>query len=98
MKFIWIFCNQSIAPEILDLLDSLGVDGYTVWRHVLGHHRGCRTHWGDAVWPGENWAILVVDNADKAWYVVEELKKMKQRRAIHNAGLRAFVQDGELMV
>ncbi|AFM22297.1 hypothetical protein Anamo_1705 [Acetomicrobium mobile DSM 13181] len=27
MKFIWIFCNQSIAPEVLELLDSLEVDG-----------------------------------------------------------------------
>ena len=45
MKFVWIFCNQSIAPEVIELLDSLEVDGYTVWRHVLGHHRGCRKHW-----------------------------------------------------
>ena len=37
MKFVWIFCNQSIAPEVIELLDSLEVDGYTVWRHVLGH-------------------------------------------------------------
>jgi len=52
----------------------------------------------DAVWPGENWAILVVEEAGKAWYVTEELRKMKRRREIHRAGLRAFVQDGELMV
>ena len=52
----------------------------------------------NAVWPGENWAILVVEEAGKAWYVTEELKKMKRRREIHRAGLRAFVQDGEIMV
>ena len=38
------------------------------------------------------------EEAGKAWYVTEELKKMKRRREIHRAGLRAFVQDGEIMV
>ena len=61
MKFIWIFCNQSIAPEVLELLDSLEVDGYTVWRHVLGHHRGCRTHWEMRFGPGrigQYWSLI----------------------------------------
>ncbi len=52
MKFVWIFCNESISLEVMDLLETLDVEGYTVWRHVLGSHRGCRTHWGDEVWPG----------------------------------------------
>jgi hypothetical protein len=54
MKFIWIFCNESISPEVMELLERLDVEGYTVWKHVLGSHRGCRTHWGDEVWPGTN--------------------------------------------
>jgi hypothetical protein len=96
MKFIWIFCNESISPEVMELLERLDVEGYTVWKHVLGSHRGCRTHWGDEVWPGTNWAILVVEEVEgRAWHLLEEIRKMKQRPEIKHAGMRAFVQNAE---
>ncbi|HAK40918.1 MAG TPA: hypothetical protein PLS21_03605 [Synergistales bacterium] len=94
MKFLWIFCNESIAPEVIELLEEIEIDGYTVWQNVRGHHRGCKTHWGDEVWPGTNWAFLAIEEIEgKAWHLLEELKKLKKRPEVRRAGLRAYVQN-----
>ncbi len=48
MKMLWIICNESIGEELMErVLDSNGVEGYTVWRDVLGKDNvGNKTHWG----------------------------------------------------
>ena len=56
MKLLWVLCNESIAEEVKELLDALPASGYTVWQGILGTSLDGGTRWGDAVWPGKNWA------------------------------------------
>ncbi|NCC61667.1 MAG: hypothetical protein EOM12_12165 [Verrucomicrobiae bacterium] len=95
MKGLWIFCNESISEEVIALFEEGDVEGYTAWPAVLGCHRGCKTRWNDAVFPGRNWAFFVAGEEPLIAGLVERLKLFKGRDEIHRAGIRAFVQPLE---
>lgn len=95
MKAVWIFCNESLVEEVLDLLDRDGVEGYTAWPDVLGCHHGCKTHWNDAVFPGKNWAFFIVGDEETVAGLLEKLRVFKEREEVHRAGIKAFVQSVE---
>ena len=35
MKMFWIFCNESVAEDLMDVLNKNGITGYFVWKNVL---------------------------------------------------------------
>ncbi len=98
MKAIWILCNESIAGDVMELLEKDGVSGYTCWNDVLGCHHGCRTHWNNAVFPGRNKAFFVAAEDQVIQSLADRLCCLKARQEIHQAGLKAFIQplDSEI--
>ena len=61
MKAIFIAYNQAYNQEIVELLESLGQRGYTVWEEIGG--RGSldgEPHLGNHAWPTQNHALLTV--------------------------------------
>ncbi|MBL3593474.1 MAG: hypothetical protein JMJ93_08235 [Synergistaceae bacterium] len=95
LKALWIFCNESIVEEVIDLLEEGGAEGYTAWPDVLGCHRGCKTHWNDAVFPGKNWAFFVAGGGELIASLLGLLEAFKEREEIRHAGIKAFVQPLE---
>lgn len=95
MKAIWILCNESISDDVIGLLETDGVTGYTVWDNVLGCHHGCRTHWNNPVFPGRNRAFFVAGTDEVIAKLAERLRVLKERPEIHHAGIKAFVQPLE---
>ncbi|NLI95490.1 MAG: hypothetical protein GX436_02040 [Synergistaceae bacterium] len=92
MKLVWILCNESIAEEVRAVLDETPVNGYTVWQNVLGVSPR-EAHWGDAVWPGKNWAFMAVDEEERTGRLIGLLKELKGEDHVRRAGLKVFVQE-----
>ena len=90
MKAIFIAYNQAYNQEIVELLETCGQRGYTVWEEIGG--RGSvdgEPHLGSHAWPTQNHALLsVVDNGR----VAEIMDRLRKRdRDNPNLGLRAYV-------
>ncbi|MFU8803933.1 MAG: PG0541 family transporter-associated protein [Bradymonadaceae bacterium] len=88
MKSIMIVYNQILDEELLDLLDSLSIRGFTRWNDVQG--RGTRTgdpHMGTHTWPSLNGAMICVVEDDQVEGLLEAIKDMDA----DERGLRAFV-------
>lgn len=97
MRMLWIMCNESVGEDLMErVLDSDGVEGYTVWRDVLGKDNvGNKTHWGDAVFPGLNWVFMIFGSEAMIDGVIERYKAFKEEPYVRNAGIKAFIHDAE---
>lgn len=93
MKLILIAYNEAIDEEVMELLDTAEVAGYTKWIQVLGKGRASGPHLLSHVWPkGNNVLVTVVDDA----LAVELLDAVRNLRQTAGAeGLKAFQLDVE---
>ncbi len=92
MKAVFISYNQSITFEVKEILDELGIKGYTQWTDVQG--RGSvngELHEGTHTWPELNNAHLIMVEDEKVTPLLEQLKKLDKKS--EQQGLRAFVWD-----
>ena len=90
MKAIFVTYNQAYNQEIVQLLESLGQRGYTVWENVGG--RGSEDgepHLGSHAWPTQNHALLSVVDDALSVRVMEQLRRTDE--ANRKLGLRAYV-------
>lgn len=90
MKGIFISYNQAYNMEIVEILEDLGCQGYTMWQDIAG--RGSSTgepHLGSHAWPTMNNAILTFVPSDKVEQILCEIRlKDEETPAL---GIRAFV-------
>ena len=94
MKSIFISFDQAYYEQILHILNSNNVRGFTRWDNVQG--RGSKTgepHYGSHAWPSLNSAILTVVPDEKVKTLLEELKALDATSEL--MGLRAFVWSVE---
>ena len=90
MKAIFIVYNQAYNQEIVELLETFGQRGYTVWEQVGG--RGTvdgEPHLGNHAWPTQNHALLTVLEDALAPKVMAALRATDA--ANRDLGLRAYV-------
>lgn len=90
MKAVFIVYNQAYNKEIVELMESMGQRGYTVWENIGG--RGSvegEPHLGDHAWPTQNHAVLSVMEDSLAGKVMEALRKTDADNP--KLGLRAYV-------
>lgn len=90
MKAIFIAYNQAYNQDIMELLESFGQRGYTVWEEIGG--RGSSTgapHLGSHAWPTQNHALLSVLDDSLAAPVMDALRRTDA--ASPDLGLRAWV-------
>ncbi len=96
MKMFWIFCNESVAEDLMEILDANGLDGYFVWKDVLCKDRkNGKTHWGDAIFPEKEWAFMVFCEECDVALLHERLAQLAEEPYIHQAGIKAFVAEAE---
>ena len=90
MKAIFIAYNQAYNQEIVEMLESLGQRGYTVWTEVGG--RGTvdgEPHLGSHAWPTQNHAVLSAVEDSLAPKIMHALR---EKDAANKAlGLRAYL-------
>ena len=90
MKAIFIAYNQAYNQEIVELLETCGQRGYTVWEEIGG--RGGETgepHLGSHAWPTQNHALLSVVDDEKAGAIMDLLRR--KDADYPDLGLRAWV-------
>ena len=89
MKAVFMACNQSMYDEVIQIMDNMGVRGFTGWEELIG--RGTtdgEPHLGSHAWPTMNSALIsVMEDAQAAEYM-QRLKQLDVEN--DQQGLRAF--------
>lgn len=94
MKSIFIAFDQAYYDQIVTLLNSNHVRGFTRWEEVQG--RGSKTgepHYGSHAWPTLNSSILTVVDDDKVKQILDDLRTLNATS--DRMGIRAFVWNVE---
>jgi nitrogen regulatory protein PII len=94
MKAIFIIYAQSHTEPIEEVLDRLGIRGFTRWEetHGRGTQKG-EPHYGTHAWPTKNGTILTIVENQKAEALLKALKRINEEA--EQQGLRAFVWEAE---
>ena len=90
-------CNQSMYDAVLDLMNDMGLRGFTGWEELMGC--GSKTgepHLGDHAWPTMNSALISVMEDDKAAEFLSRLHKLDEENPLQ--GIRAFAWKVEDMI
>jgi nitrogen regulatory protein PII len=100
MKMVLAIFHEVYGDRVRDVLEGLGVPGYTQFRGLSG--RGATgLRYDTAVWPGRNAALLTVVDDAVATRVVKELRTFKEAlgtRTGRPGGIEAFVLPVEAAV
>ncbi len=94
MKAVLISHNQALTEEVLEILDTLAIKGYTQWTEVNGE--GSKTgepHMGTHTWPSLNNVMLTIIPDEKVETLLEKLSELDKK--VEDQGLRAFVWNIE---
>lgn len=89
MKSVMIFYAQSLTVEVLSVINSLSIRGYSKWEHVTG--RGTtdgEPHLGSHAWPSLNSSIMVVVEDEKVAPLFKKLRELDNKTSMQ--GLKAF--------
>ena len=89
MKAVFVVCNQSMFDAVQDIMNDMGLRGFTGWEELMGcGSRDGEPHLGSHAWPTMNSALISVMEDDKA---AEYMQRLKQLDADNDQqGLRAF--------
>ncbi len=90
MKSVLIIYNQVLEPEVMELLNTLELRGYTRWTAVQGRgsHSG-QPHMGTHTWPALNDALLCVVEEERVDELLEGVSDIDAQGT--DRGIRAFV-------
>ena len=94
MKSIFIAFDQAYYEQIISLLNSNHVRGFTEWESVKG--KGSKTgepHFGSHAWPGQNSALITIVEDEKVKPILKDLQALDATSKL--MGLRAFVWNIE---
>ncbi len=94
MKSIFIAFDQAYYDQIIALLSTNHVRGFTEWESVKG--RGSKTgepHFGSHAWPSQNSAIITIVDDVKIKPILADLRDLDATSK--QMGIRAFVWNIE---
>ncbi len=94
MKSIFISFDQAYHEQILDVLSSNNVRGFTGWQEVQG--RGTKTgepRLGTHAWPSLNAAMMTIVEDEKVKPILDNLRALDATSK--TMGIRAFVWNIE---
>lgn len=92
MKAVFMSCNQSMYDEVLNIMDEMGIRGFTGWEELIG--RGTsdgEPHLGDHAWPSMNSALISVMEDAQATAFLARLRALDEEN--NEQGLKAFAWD-----
>ena len=97
MKAVFMACNQSMYDAVLELMNDMGLRGFTGWEELMGC--GSQTgepHLGTHAWPTMNSALISVMEDEKAAEFLSRLRKLDEENPLQ--GIRAFTWKVEEMI
>lgn len=89
MKSVIIFYAQSLTEDILNVLSSMSIRGYSKWVDMVG--KGSfdgEPHLGSHAWPALNSGIMTVVEEAKVELLFSKLRELDSRTNMQ--GLRAY--------
>ena len=97
MKAVFMACNQSMYDAVIEIMDEMGIRGFTGWEELVG--RGTNDgepHLGNHAWPAMNSALISVMEDDKAQEFLSKLKQLDEEN--HQQGIKAFAWEVSSMI
>ena len=97
MKAVFMACNQSMYDAVIEIMDEMGVRGFTGWEELIG--RGTNDgepHLGNHAWPAMNSALISVMEDDKAQEFLSKLQQLDEEN--HQQGIKAFAWEVSSMI
>ncbi len=92
MKAVFISYNQAHTLQINELLDRLGINGFTRWALTEGRgSEGGEPHYGTHAWPSMNSSLLVFMAEEGVAPLLDALRELDAEAP--QQGMRAFVLD-----
>ena len=85
---VLIAYNEALEGELMELLDSNAVDGYTQWTQVRGKGVASEPHFLSHVWPKANGVVMCCVDDEKATKLMNAVRALRQRLA--QEGVKAF--------
>jgi len=61
MKLVFLVYNAAIDEDVMEALESLGIEEYTKWPRLTGKGKSSGPHLDSATWPGVNSALLIAE-------------------------------------
>ena len=90
MKAVFVSYNQALTDPMQEILDDLGVRGFTKWELTMG--RGSfdgEPHYGTHAWPSMNSSMLMIVEDEKVAPLLDAFRKLDSQTKMQ--GSRAFV-------
>lgn len=85
-----IVCNMILSDEVMELLRTLKIRGFTRWDDVKGRGtEGGEPHLGTHTWPGLNSAFLVIVPEQRVSELLDGVREIEKTGS--QQGIRAFV-------
>ena len=94
MKAVFLSYNQALTDRVNQILDDLGIRGYTKWELTQG--RGSfdgEPHLGTHAWPSMNSSIMAIVKDDQVPSLMDAFREMDSTTKLQ--GSRAFVWNIE---
>jgi len=88
MKMILIAYNAAIDDEVMEAVESAGVDSFTKIPEVLGKGHTSEPHFHTDVWPGYNTLLLAVAEDEIVAGVMKVVRNL--RTTLGKEGIKAF--------
>ncbi len=89
MKMLLIAYDEAHDREVLRLLESAGVRGYTKWVGVQGKGASGGPHMATTVWPKQNHVLALAVEDPQAHQIVAEIRKLRDTLTLK--GIKAFL-------
>lgn len=90
MKIVLISYYVGIEEELMEVLSSLGIKGYTKWERAVGRGKTSGPHLGTHIWPKTN-AILAVALEDAQTCLLMEKVRELKATPLGKEGVKAFL-------
>ena len=94
MKAVWIMHDVVLEDDVQDLLDELGVVGFSRWKRMTGRGPKSGARMDNHVWPGANAGVVAVVEDEMASRLMGRLQILRDE-AGGKTGVWAFATTGE---
>lgn len=94
-KLVLIVCDQSVEPDVMEVLTRHSLARYTRWTDCQGAGDTGRRE-GNPVWPGLNSVIMVVMPADQVEPLRADLHQMRDEFPT-TPGLKLIITDATII-
>ena len=79
MKMFFLIYDVDFDEDVIEILSTCCVAGYTKWDRVMGRGERSDPKLDDAVWPGFNCAVMMGVDEELETEVFEALKSLHKR-------------------